>query len=476
MSSQRQQTILIVDDDQDIASGLEKRLRWLEYKTLTAHDGIAALELIKQQLPDLVLLDLELPLLSGMDVIRRLHEGTTHPHDNSAMSSVPPIIMLTAFATVNRAVEAMKLGAQDFVTKPFNHEHLTVLIKKVLDHQALTKEVLLLRREVGSRYGKLTGQSPAMQQVVNTAKRAAAADVALLVLGETGTGKELLARSIHCWSPRASDPFMAINCAALPETLLENELFGHEKGAFSGATTMEIGKLEAAHGGTVFLDEIGDMPMTLQTRLLRVLQDKEFHRLGGTKAIRVDVRFIAATNRNLGERVTQGQFREDLFYRLNVLPLHIPPLRARGEDIGLLADMIVAREAVNMKLPPKRLTASTHEQLRRYHWPGNVRELENVLSRALILAPEADIDPEHVGLFAAAQSAAPALQEPPPGHPFPDLPFHTAMELYSRNLLVEALRRTNGNQTKAAELLRLQRTYLTKLLKKKGIATKRSDR
>lgn len=467
MEQQSHHTILIVDDDDDIAAGLENRLRWLGYQTLRARDGVTALELIDLKSPDLVLLDLELPRLSGMDVIRRLHEG--------APATVPPIIMLTAFASVSRAVEAIKLGAEDFLTKPFEHEHLAVLVKKVLDHRALTQEVRLLRKEISSRYGTLVGQSPVMRQIVHTAKRAAAADVALLLLGETGTGKELLARSIHAWSPRAEGRFMAINCAALPETLLENELFGHEKGAFSGATTMEVGKLEAAQGGTVFLDEIGDMPMTLQTRLLRVLQDKDFHRLGGTTAVQADVRFIAATNRNLRERVSRGEFREDLFYRLNVMPLEMPPLRVRGDDIGLLAEMIVVREAANMKLPPKRLTASTHEQLRRYHWPGNVRELENVLSRALILASGTDIDPEHLGLFPAAQTAAPAPQDPPPEQPLPDLPYHSAMETHSRNLLIEALRRTNGNQTKAAELLRLQRTYLTKLLKKKGIEAKRSD-
>ena len=464
-------TILVVDDDEDIVAGLTNRLRWLGYETIAAHDGIAALEHIQQDAPDLVLLDLELPRLSGMDLIRRLHEERPDRHECGADSTVPPIIILTAFATVGRAVEAMKLGAQEFLTKPFDHDYLAVLVKKALEQQALVREVRFLRTEVGARYRMVLGESAAMRQLTNMAKRAAATEVAVLLLGETGTGKELLARSIHRWSARQHGPFMAINCAALPDTLLENELFGHEKGAFSGATTLEVGKLEAAHGGTVFLDEIGDMPIALQTRLLRVLQDKEFHRLGGTTAVRSDVRFIAATNRDLRERVLQGQFREDLFYRLHVMPLHMPPLRDRERDIGLLAEMILAREAGQMKMTPKRLTEAARERLTQYHWPGNVRELENVLTRALILAPAAEIGPEHLGLHAPPMFAAqaPSLSD----HRDGTMSYHTSMEAHSRQLLREALQRTNGNQTKAAELLGLQRTYLTKLLKQKGIPAKR---
>lgn len=464
MESRLKETVLVVDDDPDILTALTNRLRWLGYHTITAQDGVQALLLIQQTNPDLVLLDLELPRLSGLDVIRRLQSPLENHATRVSGNTLPPIIMLSAYATVGRAVEAVKLGAQEFLTKPFDQDHLDLIIKKSLEQRALAREIGFLRTEVGSRYEIIVGESAVMRQVIETAKRTAPADLAMLLLGETGTGKELLARSIHRWSPRKKGPFMAINCAALPESLLENELFGHEKGAFSGATTMQVGKLEAAHRGTVFLDEIGDMPITLQTRLLRILQDKEFHRLGGTTAIRPDVRFIAATNHDLRARVAQGLFREDLFYRLNVMPLCVPPLRDRGEDIGLLAEMILAREAGNMKIAKKPLSQEAQQCLALYKWPGNIRELENVLSRALLLSSRAEIGPEDLGIRTPAGRPA----SPPPATQ--ELPYHVSLEAYSRWLLEEALHRSNGNRTQAAELLQLQRTYFIKLLRKKQIA------
>ena len=473
MSSHKHGTILVVDDDEDILAGLTNRLQWLGYETISAQDGETALAYVQQGRPDLVLLDLELPRLSGMDVIRQLYQNEEGATPKGLQGTVPPIIILTAYATVSLAVEAMKLGAAEFLTKPFDYEHLAVLVKKLLEQRALVREIRFLRTELGARYHLVVGTSETMRHLVSTAQRAAVADIPVLLLGETGTGKELLARSIHQWSGRCSGPFMAINCAALPEALLENELFGHEKGAFSGATSTQVGKLEAAQGGTVFLDEIGDMPLSLQTRLLRVLQDKEFHRLGGTKTVCADVRFIAATNRDLQGRILQGDFRQDLFYRLNVFPIQVPPLRHRGEDIVLLAEQILTRESRAMKLMPKRLTDGARECLTQYHWPGNVRELENILIHALIVAPGAEIGPEHLSLTSTLSLPSSTASSSPPRS---STTYHNAIERYSRQLLVDALEESQGNQTKAASLLGLQRTYLVKLLKQRDISIKRSSR
>lgn len=468
--------ILIVDDDPGILSGLKQRIEWLGHQTMTAKDGAEALSAIQQDRPSLVLLDLELPILSGIDVLKRLrnenHIGFREDLPSSAGNQklTPPVIMLTAFGTINRAVEAMKLGASDFLTKPFDLEHLECLIRKVLDRESLVKEVTQLRSQVESRYTTIVAESPKMQEVVALAKRAASSDALILLQGETGTGKELLARAIHRWSGRNHRCFMAVNCAALPENLLENELFGHERGAFTGATQMQEGKIEAADGGTVFLDEVGDMPLTLQSRILRVLQDKEFHRVGGTRQIRVDVRFVAATNKDLSHAVKQGTVRDDLYYRLNVLPVTLPPLRERQEDILPLAAHMIEREGGPRGMEKKRLSLHAEEALCHYHWPGNIRELENVIARAVILSDCQEIDAEHLGLPVvvqvtdAARHAEDAI-----------LSYRHSMESHSRWLIQEALRRTEGNQTKAAALLKLQRTYFTKLLKQKGISAKRSE-
>jgi DNA-binding NtrC family response regulator len=390
--------ILIADDDPDILSGIKQRLEWSGHLTMTAKDGAEALVAIQQERPSLVLLDLELPIMTGIEVLERLRKG--HPEagwdrHSPACSPVitPPVIMLTAFGTINRAVEAMKLGAVDFLTKPFDLNHLECLIRNVLERQSLAKEVTQLRSQVESRYATIVAESRKMKDVLAFVRRAAPSDAAVLVMGETGTGKELLARAIHRWSGRVDRCFMAVNCAALPEQLLENELFGHERGAFTGANHTQEGKIEAAEGGTVFLDEIGDMSLTLQSRLLRLLQDKEFHRVGGTRQIRVDVRFVAATNKDLGLAVRQGLFREDLYYRLNVLPVTLPPLRERQEDILPLAAHMIERQGGRYGVEKKRFTPQAEEALCHYHWPGNVRELENVVARAVILSDRQNIPP-----------------------------------------------------------------------------------
>ncbi len=300
--------VLIVDDDQDIVTMLQDRLDANGYRTVTAADGQRGLELVEQESPNLVLLDLYLPRLKGMDVLKRLAQARQ-------LEDIPVIVM-TAAGTIPDAVEAMRQGAYDFLTKPLDKDHLLIVIQKALERDSLKRQVAVLKSDVQNRYAMIVGGSPKIQAIVESAQRASNSDAGVLLLGESGTGKELFARSIHQWSPRQSMPMVVINCVALTESLLENELFGHERGAFTGADRLQKGKLEMADGGTVFLDEIGDMSLPLQAKLLRVLQDREFHRVGGTRPVSVNVRFIAATNKDLKQAIKAGQFREDLFFRL----------------------------------------------------------------------------------------------------------------------------------------------------------------
>ena len=343
--------ILIVDDDRDILLGLENRIAWLGHEPVTADNGKDALRLIEQGEFDLALLDLQLPGLSGVEILERVKGASrsapqTEKDTNSAYTT-PLIIILTAYGTVEVAVLAMQLGAFDFLTKPFSTDHLTVVVNKALATVALQRQVGILRQEVDDRYDHLVGNNAKMAAQLTIAKQAAQTDVTVLLLGETGTGKEVVARAIHRWSPRRSKPFVAINCAALPEHLLENELFGHEKGSYTGAVKREPGKIEVAEGGTVFLDEIGDMPLPLQTRLLRVIQDQTFYRVGGTQSVHTNVRFVAATNKDIQRAIQEGTFREDLYYRLAVITVPLPPLRERIDDIPALARHFLDR-AVRM--------------------------------------------------------------------------------------------------------------------------------
>jgi len=455
--------VLVVDDDPDILGALQKRLAWMGHEVLTAEDGEQALRLAMEEAPDLMLLDIELPGLSGLDILKRLAEKR---------SSVPPqftpeVVVITAFGTIDRAVEAIRLGASDFLTKPFEPDHLSAVIEKAMAQMALTRQIGLLHAEVEGRYEHVVGQSPRMVELLDTARRAAGSSATVLLLGETGTGKEVMARALHRWSPRASKPFVVVNCAALPETLLENELFGHEKGAYTGAARREPGKIESAEGGTVFLDEIGDMPAGLQTRLLRLLQDQEFYRVGGAQPIRTDVRFVAATNKDLKEAIQEGLFRQDLFYRLNVISLTLPPLRKRPEDLPALVEHFVRRHGTAMGRRSVTVSQDALDLLREYHWPGNVRELENVLVRAITLCPDVCIEPEHLGI--TVQRRLPVEADFTADE---SLDYHAVMEQYSRKVIEEALRRAGWNQTKAAELLGLQRTYLTRLIRQRGVAAK----
>jgi DNA-binding NtrC family response regulator len=463
--------ILIVDDDRDILLGLENRITWMGHEPVTADNGKDALRLIEQGEFDLALLDLELPALSGLEILERVR-GASHGErqtekDTSAAYTTPLIIILTAFGTVERAVHAMQLGAFDFLTKPFSADHLTVVVKKALATVALHRQVNVLRQEVDDRYDHLVGANAKMTAQLTIARQAAQPDVTVLLLGETGTGKEVVARAIHRWSPRRLKPFVAVNCAALPEHLLENELFGHEKGAYTGADKRDPGKIEVAEGGTVFLDEIGDMPLPLQSRLLRVLQDQTFYRVGGTQPVRTNVRFIAATNKDIRRAIQQGTFREDLYYRLAVITVTLPPLRERLDDVPALARHFLQRAVRIGTHRTCALSDRAVHALQQYQWPGNIRELENVLTRAAILCPDDTIEPAYLHLAdSRSPSATEAEPDPPSRH------YHEIMEAYSRKVIEEALCRNGWNQTRTSEELGLQRTYLTKLIRQKNIQTR----
>ncbi len=457
--------ILVVDDDADIVTVLRDRLEALGYGTICAGDGQRALELIEQETPHLMLLDLEMPKLSGLDLLKRLAQTRPSGHEM-------PIIVMTAHGTITAAVQAMKQGAYDFLTKPFDVDHLALVVTKALERASLARRVECLRSDLETRYATIVGQSPVMQSVIELAKRAANSDAGVLLLGESGTGKELFARSMHQWSPRRDMPFVVINCVALTETLLENELFGHEKGAFTGADRLHKGKVELADGGTMFLDEIGDMPMPLQAKLLRVLQDHEFQRVGGTRTVRVNLRVIAATNKDLKRAVKDGRFREDLFFRLNIVTLTLPPLRDRAEDLPRLAGFFLERHARETKKAPMRLAPDALAAIQRYAWPGNVRELENAIARAVVLSEHEVITPD---LLALSPWDAPAGAGEGAGAPYLELPYHDSMEAHSIAVIRRALERAGGNQTKAAERLKLQRTYLARLIKQKGVADSESS-
>lgn len=466
-----QKKVLVVDDDPDIVLMLTDRLEALGYTTLAAGDGQRALELLESEDPGLVLLDLQMPRMTGLEVLEQLAEqeqAASRPHgaaEHAILANCPPIIVMTAHGTIQSAVEAMKCGAADFLTKPLDMNQLTLRMQQVMEREGLKRHVAVLREEVASRYGTIVGDTPAMASLIAEIKRVAASDATVLLLGESGTGKELFARSIHQWSKRVDKPFVVINCVALTETLLENELFGHEKGAFTGATTQQKGKVEMADEGTLFLDEIGDMAPDLQAKLLRLLQDREFHRVGGTRVVRVNIRVIAATNRDLSTAVKNGAFREDLFHRLNVISVSIPPLRERPDEIPHLAELFLRRYTKEMGKPGMQLTASALRTMRTYPWPGNVRELENAVARAVVLAAGHEIGPEHLRL--PHDDEATSHEEELQVREASALPYHQAMERYRHFLIEQALKRTHGNQTKAAQALGLQRSYLARVLKQK---------
>jgi len=376
------------------------------------------------------------------------------------------VIVMTAYGTIEDAVNAMRIGAFDFITKPLDTEHLCVLVTRALENRRLMAENVLLREEkmAGAGFGNIIGQNPHMLDLCSLVKKVSASDASVLLQGESGTGKELFARAIHSLSNRKDRSYITINSAAIPRELLENELFGSEKGAFTGAHARKMGKFEIANGGTVFLDEIGDMDISLQAKLLRVLQEKNFERLGGTKTVDVDVRIIAATHMDLQELIRQGKFREDLYYRLSVFPLVIPPLRDRRDDITLLADFFINKYCVSMKKGSKSLSRDAEELLGKYHWPGNVRELENTMERAVILAEGKKINPSHIAVRLKRTDEI-RLRD---GAGLKEIGAHAQMQA-ERGTIIRILKEVRGNKRKAAKVLKIDYTTLFDKMKRYGI-------
>ncbi len=452
--------ILLVEDKAELRAMLRKALERAGYSIEEAADGNSAIRKVRERRYLVVLSDLKLPGNSGIEVLREAQK----------VESTLPVILMTAYGSVEEAVTAMKEGAFDFIQKPVDLDHLKLLIERGAKQQELLRENILLRGEYSARYGfpRIVGEHPSMQDASQMVQRVAATDSTVLLLGESGTGKELFARAVHHLSPRAAQPFVALNCAAIPEGLVENELFGHERGAYTGAGARKLGKLELAHRGTLFLDEIGELPLAIQSKLLRVLEEKRFERVGGTQAIDANVRILTATNKNLQEAVAAKTFREDLYFRISAVPITVPPLRERGEDVLLLAEHFLERFRQEFRKPGLRLNQGTKARLRSYPWPGNVRELQNAIERAAILSNGDEIDERALQLPAAKPSA----EQLPGGMLDETFAWEGPLEEVSQRAVAHverfkienALRESKWNKTRAAEKLGVSyKTLLSKI-------------
>jgi len=444
-------TILLIEDNERMAEVLARHMEMEGHAVVLVADGERGIEEFRRQKVDLVLTDLKLPGKSGLEVLQAVKDE----------NPMVPVVVMTAHGTIESAVKAVKEGAFDFLQKPVDPDHLLIIIGKALEARQLVTENLILKEELSqTKYAKMVGQSRALLEAQEKAKKVAVGTTTVLLLGESGTGKELFARMIHDFSPRKNGPFVAINCAAIPRELLESELFGHERGSFTGATGRKIGKFELGDKGTVFLDEIGDMDMGLQAKLLRVLEGDRFMRVGGTSPVKADVRVVAATNKDLQAAVARQAFREDLYYRLNVFPLVIPPLRDRREDIPLLVEHFLAMYSREVKKEGLALSSEAMEVMKHHPWTGNIRELQNCIERAVILCDGREILPEHIGLRVPARStgedmpAVGSLQEA----------SSAASRAVEAKMIEKVLRETGGNKTRAAEILQVSyKTLLTKI-------------
>jgi len=448
--------ILVVDDDDSLRRVTQVQLQQEGYEVDTAATGEQALAAFSGRLYDLVITDLRLPGLSGLELLKRLKE--LYPE--------VVVILITAYGTIENAVEAMKFGAYDYLTKPVDPDALRLVARRALEHLQLEQEVRVLRQSLDQKYGfeNIVGHSPALLYVLETAARAARTDATVLIRGETGTGKELLAKGIHFNSRRKDRPFVTINCAAIPKELLESELFGHVKGAFTGAFSHKKGKIELAEGGTVFFDEIGDLPLELQVKLLRLIQEREIEKIGEGRPVKVDVRIIAATHRNLQAMIEDGAFREDLYYRLNVIPLEIPPLRERKEDIPELVEHFFRRACNKHNRPELRFPENLLSYFTNYRWPGNVRELENTIERLVVLARGPEITVEDLPSqlrYQDSERDSLHLELPPQG---------ISLEAVERELILRALEKFNWNQTRAARYLDISRKTLIYRMEKYGLS------
>lgn len=451
--------ILVVDDEEVIRKALIKLLASEGYTVDAAEDAFEAIEKVKEGWIDLVLTDLKMPEKDGIALIREVKE----------ISPDTACIVMTGFGTINSAVEAVKAGAYHYITKPFQLDDVLSLVSRSLEHKILKAENREYRKQVKSEYAfdNIIGTSDAIRDVFEAVKKVADTDSTVLLLGESGTGKELFARAIHYNSSRADRPLVAVNCGAIPETLLESELFGHMKGAFTGAIQSRIGRFAAAHQGSIFLDEIGEMSPRLQVKLLRVIQERRLEPVGSTKSQEVDVRIIVATHRNIDEMVKKGEFREDLYYRLNVIPMRIPPLRERMDDIPLLIEHFLDRYAKMNRVPPPIISQEIMDIFCKYDWPGNVRELENTIERLVVLKSGKLVErsdfPEK---FIQAESIVPC---PPVKIPDAGISFKKAVRDFENGLILKALEKANWNKNKAAHLLKLNRTTLVEKIKKKQL-------
>ncbi|KIH75806.1 two-component system, NtrC family, response regulator AtoC [Geoalkalibacter ferrihydriticus] len=447
--------ILIVDDEQGMRRLLDRVLSREGYETIAVAGGDEALRELGTGGVDLALVDIQMPGMTGLELLERI----------KAFDPAFPTIMITAYGTVESAVKALRAGAYDYITKPFETDEIKLTVAKAFERERLLAENRYLHEELAQRY-RFTGvisESARMQEVFDMASSVAASNANVLITGESGTGKELMARSIHSSSPRKDKPFVVLNCAALSEGVLESELFGHEKGAFTGALGTRKGRFELAHEGTLFIDEVGEMSLNAQVKLLRVIQEHEFERVGGTRTIRTDVRIVAATNKNLEDEVRAGRFREDLYYRLNVVNLHVPPLRERREDIESLARHFLMKFAAEMGKPISDLSPRAHSCLLAYDWPGNVRELQNAMERAVVMARGAVITPRDLPQGLQDQDEI-CLKVPERGGSLTEL-----LEDLERQLIVQTLRREQGSQTRAAEVLGTKRTTLRYKMEKYGL-------
>ena len=447
--------IVIADDDINVGRILRDRLKGLGHDALHVPDGVEALRLSEGA--DLLLLDLEMPRMDGFAVLESLQ----------GLAGAPAVIVITAHGDMSKAVRAMRAGAYDFIAKPFDAATIELVVQRALETRGLKHQVRTLRKELGRKHLWVRGPDPGMGRLADTVERVAPSGATVLLLGETGTGKEVIARALHQHSQRAEQPFVAVNCAVLKGELLESELFGHEKGAFTGADRARAGRVESARGGTLFLDEIGELPLVVQAKLLRLLQEKEYERLGSDRTQRADIRLVTATHRDLGAAIQDGSFREDLYYRLKVISIRIPPLRERKDDILPLAEWLLDKHATELARVPPRLSPEVQQTLREYHWPGNVRELSNVMERCALLAG----DPVELGdlpeeLLQGASH---------PGAPVADtqdlfaLGYNDAVTAARRLIVARALEHAGGHQTRAAERLGVTQPYLSRLVKQLGI-------
>ncbi|KPJ63148.1 MAG: Fis family transcriptional regulator [Planctomycetes bacterium DG_23] len=451
-------TILIVDDEISALEAL-KMIFKEDHQVLTAQTGQQALNILDNEFIDLVVLDITMPDINGMEVLRIIKEKTADV----------AVVMVTATKNLKTVVEAVKLGASDYVVKPFDVEEIRIIVEKTLKETRISRELSYLRQEIdrGYKFDELVGTSQIMRNVFENVLRVAPSKSTILVTGESGTGKELVARSIHRHSTRAKNPFIAVHCPNLPEALLESDLFGHHKGSFTNATEMKPGKFELAHTGTLFLDEISEMSPGVQAKILRVLEEQEFERVGGTRPIKVDVRVIAATNKDLKTAISQGVFREDLYYRINVVPVNLPPLRERREDIALLVEYFFQKFKEELNSKAKGISADALDLLTVYEWPGNVRELKNVIERALALHGEEEfILPSHL-----PGEINDGYKQEIPRSPFSlgSTSFQEAVANFEKRLIKAALAKTHGSQVKAAKILGTTRRILKYRMDKLGI-------